>query len=229
MLLTAVTRVAYPAMSRLLEAREDPAATLERALMSLAVLTGAVAVALAGFAPALPALVGADWGDAPAVLLWSGVALVLTAPVSVTMSGYLFAANDPGAVALAALASTVVWFAVTGSLLPVVGAPAVGLGWIAGGLVDALLLGRAARRRGRVSIVRPLAATTVVALAATASAWAISDGAGADLLSAAAGMAAGAMLMLAGCAVLARAALDAARSILSLGLRGLGATDGRTG
>jgi O-antigen/teichoic acid export membrane protein len=222
MLFTAVTRVAYPALSRLLEARENPTATLERALMSLAVLTGAVTVALVALGAALPVLIGSDWGDVPEVLLWSGVALVLTAPVTVTMSGYLFAAGDAGAVALAALASTIAWFGVTAALLPSVGAPAVGIGWIAGAAVDALLLGRAAKRHSGASVARPLAAPTAVGLVATGVAWVIADGAGANVLSGALGAVAGEALMLGGCALLCRTALDNARSVLSLGLRGLG-------
>lgn len=223
-LLTAVNRVAYPAMARLFGAQADPRATVERALMTLAVLTGAVGVALVAFAPALPTLIGEDWGDVPAVLLWSGVALAVSAPVTVVAAGYLFAADDPGAVAVAALASTIAWFGVTAPLLPVVGAPAVGIGWIVGGVVDGVLLGRAAARHSGAAIARSLAAPTAVALAAIGTAWLLADGAGADLLSGALGAVAGELLMLAGCAVFCRGALDAARSLLSLGLRGLGGT-----
>jgi O-antigen/teichoic acid export membrane protein len=225
-LFVAAARVAYPAMSRLLGGREDPRAAVERALMTLAVLTGAVTVVLVAFAPALPGLIGEDWGDVPAVLFWSGVALVLSSPVTVATAGYLFAADDPGAVAVAALASTIAWFGVTAALLPALGAPAVGIGWIAGGVVDGVLLGRAAARHSGAAIVRSLAAPTAVALAATGAAWLVADRAGADLLGAALGAAAGAALMLAGCAAICRSALDATRSLLSRGLRGLGRPGG---
>ena len=221
-LLTAVMRVAYPAISRLVGARADARAAVERGLMTLAVLMGAVGVGLVAFAPALPTLIGEDWGDVPAVLLWSGVALVVSAPVTVTLTGYLFAADDPGTVAVAALASTIAWFAVTAPLLAEVGAPAVSIGWIAGGVVDGVLLGRAAARRGGVTIGGSLAAPTAVALAATATAWLLADGAGASLLSGMLGMVAGEALLLAGCMVLCRGALDSARSVLVTGLRGLG-------
>lgn len=221
-LLTAVMRVAYPAMSRLVGAGADARATVERGLMTLAVVMGAVGVALVAFAPALPALIGDDWGDVPAVLLWSAVALVVSAPVTVTLSGYLFAADNPGAVAVAALASTIAWFAVTASLLPEVGAPAVGIGWVAGGVVDGVLLGRATARRGGAAVVRSLAAPTAVALAATATAWLLADGVGANLLSGALGVVAGETLLLAGCMLLCRGALDSARSLLVTALRGLG-------
>lgn len=222
MLFAASIRVWYPAMSRLLDARQDPRATVERALVTFSVLTGAVTIPLVGFAPAVPTLVGADWGDVPAVLLWSGVALIISAPVVMAISGYLFAADDPGAVAVAALVSTIAWFGVTAALLPVIGAPAVGVGWIACSVVDAVLLGRAAARHGVTAIARPLAAPMTVALAATGVAWLLADGAGANVLSGALGTVAGGTLLLAGCAAFSRSALDDTRTLLSMGLRGLG-------
>jgi len=226
-LLTATSvRVWYPTMSRLLDARADPKATVDRALMTLAVLTGGVTVALVGFAPAVPALIGSGWEDVPAVLLWSGVALVVAAPAGVALSGYLFAADDPGPVAIAALASTVAWFAVTAALLHPLGASAVGIGWIAGGIVDAVLLARAAARRRVTGIVRPLAGPTTVALAATTVAWLLADGAGADLLSAALGTVAGEAVFLVGCVLVCRSALNDTRTLLALGVRGLRAGRG---
>jgi O-antigen/teichoic acid export membrane protein len=229
LLFIAVGRVAYPAMSRLLDAGEDPRAAIERALGTLAVLTGAVIVALVGFAPALPAVVGNGWNDVPAVLLWSGIALVLSAPVTVAAAGYLFAADDPGAVAWAALASALVWLAVTVPLLPALGAPAVGLGWIAAGLVDGALLARAVVSRSGAAILRPLAASTAVALAAVALAWVAADSLPGTIRGGVLGVTTGGALLLAGLAAFSRSAVRDARLLVRLGLgslRGPGSVPG---
>jgi O-antigen/teichoic acid export membrane protein len=219
LLVSSVTRVSYPAMSRLLESHEDSRATVERVLSAFPVLVAAVTIVLVAFAPSLPLVIGEDWSEVPAVLLWSCVALVLTASVTVTASSYLFAADRAGVVALSALASIIAWFGATAALLPVIGAPAVGVGWIAGGIVDGTVLGRSVHRHSGAAVLRAIASPTAVALLATGCAWLLADGAGANLVSGALGALAGESLMVVGCALLCPSALQTTRSVLALGVR----------
>src|SRR2546423_15629458 len=90
-------RFAYPTMARLLGTGADPRPVLERGLAALAVVAGTVMVALVGFAPALPTLLGAGWNEVPAVLLWSGLAPPASAPVTFGPSGDPFPAARGGA------------------------------------------------------------------------------------------------------------------------------------
>lgn len=164
-------RIAFPSMSRLLGAGEDPRRAIERSLAAVAVVTGVAIAALVGFAPALPAVVGDGWEDVPAVLLWSGVALIVSAPIAVTCAGYLAAAGAPGAVARATIVSMVVWVGVAVALLPEHGAPAAAIGWIPSGIIGGAMLWRATTARTPASIAANLAAPTLVALAAAAAGW----------------------------------------------------------
>jgi len=150
--------------------------------------------------------------------LWSGVALIVSAPIVVGTAGYLLAAGEPGAVARAAFASTIVWFGVAVALLPSVGAPAVGIGWIASGAVDAALLARATLAGTGAAIAAELALPTAVALAATGAAWLIATGMPDALIGAVLGVFAGEVLLLATFAIASRPALRDTRSLVALAL-----------
>jgi hypothetical protein len=192
---------------------------IERGVATLAALTGAVTVALVGFAPFLPTLVGSNWHDVPQVLLWSGVALVLSAPITVACGGYLFAAGAAGTVALATVASSVVWFGLALPLLHSLGPRAIGIGWVASGVVYAGILWRATSTRNGAAIAERFVVPTVIALGATVASWFIADAAPTNLLAAAAGMVAGEAILLLGLAALSRTALVDTRSLLALALQ----------
>ena len=162
---------------------------------------------MVSLAPGLPAVVGDAWEGVPAVLLWSGIALIVGAPISVVGSGYLYAAGEPGAVAIATLASSIVWLAVSLPLLEATGAAAVGIGWIPAAAVHAGLVWRrtvgltGAARLGRAG------AGTAVALVAAGTGWLVAEAVHPPLAGAALGLVAGEVIVLFGLLAFARPAL----------------------
>jgi O-antigen/teichoic acid export membrane protein len=221
LLFLAVARVAYPAMSRLLGTGEDPRAVIERGLAATAAVTGIVIVGLVGFATALPVLIGDSWGDVPTVLLWTGVALIVSAPLTVSTAGYLYAAGAPGAVAMATALSSVMWLGVGIPLLPSLGAPAMGIGWAAAAMVSTAVLWRATAARVRPAIAASVTAPTAVALVATGAGWLVAQRASDNLIGGILGLAVGEALVLVGLAILSRPALRDSRSLIAQGLDSL--------
>jgi O-antigen/teichoic acid export membrane protein len=220
LLFISVNRVVFPSMSRLLGAGADVRPVIERGVATLATLTAAVTIALVGFAPFLPTLVGSNWDEVPQLLLWSSVALVLSAPITVATGGYLFAAGAAGTVAIATVASSVAWFGIAFPLLTSLGPRAIGIGWVASGIVYAGVLWRATFARSGAAIGRRLAVPTAVGLAATVVSWLIADSAPTNVGAALAGTAAGEAILLAGLAGLSRTALNDTRSLVGQALRG---------
>lgn len=219
LLFTAVGRISFPAMSRLAEQRDDPRPVVERGVAVLTALTAAMVVGLVGFGPALPALVGHRWHDVPAVILWVGVGLILGAPTTVATVGYLLAVDAAGAVALATLASCVPLFVVGLALLPSLGAPAVGIGWVAASVVNAGMVGRWTVARTGAGLVRHAAAPTAIGLAAAAAGWLVAHGVHAGVLRGVAGLVAGELVLVAGLGTLSRAALRDTRTVVAQAVR----------
>jgi O-antigen/teichoic acid export membrane protein len=150
-------RVSYPAMARLLEAREDARPLLERGVAMAATATGFLAVAIGGSAPALvPTLFGSNWSDAAAIIPWAAVSLAVVGPVTACFAGYLYAVGDARTALRAAILHTAVWFATSLPLLPVIGVEAMGIGWLMSGIADSALLIRAVRRRTGIGVSRVL-------------------------------------------------------------------------
>jgi O-antigen/teichoic acid export membrane protein len=222
LLFQTVGRVAFPALSRMMDAGRDPRAAIERAAAGLAALTAVVTVALVALAPALPSVVGRGWEDVPDVLVWAGVALLTNAPTVVVAGGYLYAADDAGAVATATLLSAIVWVGLASALLPALDAPAVGIGWVAGGLLNAALLRRRTTARTGAALLRSIGPPTCVGLVALAAAALVARAIDDALLGAAAGLAAGEALALAGLAVAARPALGDLLALGGQSVRALG-------
>jgi O-antigen/teichoic acid export membrane protein len=174
LIITTTTRVSYPAMARILGAGEDPRAVIERGVAVVSLAIGLVLVGLVGFAPAgLPALLGERWHDVPAALLWASLGLLLGAPIAVATIGYLYAADRAGTIVWATVWHALVWFAVTIPLLPSLGAPAVGVGWVPAGIVMAAIAGRRAAELTGAAIARNAALPTAAAVLAGAAGWAL--------------------------------------------------------
>jgi O-antigen/teichoic acid export membrane protein len=170
MILISLWRVSYPAMSRLLEADENPRAVIERGAGVAAVALSPVLVGIAAGAPdLLPWLIGDSWEDVPSILVWASLGMMISASVSIPTVGYLLAAGEVSAVLVSVSAGTVVWLTVGLGLLSPVGVAAIGLGWVAMGLVEASLLGRRTARRTGARIapnVGPPIAVAVIAVVA---------------------------------------------------------------
>ena len=214
LLFATVGRVAFAALSRLLDAREDPRPVLERSLAVLVAVTGVVVVGMVSVAPALPAIVGEGWEDVPAVLLWSGIALLVAAPVSVVGVGYLYAIGEPGIVALATLGSAIVWLGVSLPLLDEFGAPVVGVGWIGGAAVHTVVVWRRTAVRSGGARLGRAGVSTLVAAAAAVGGWLIARSAGEPFVGAVLGLAVGEAVVVLGLVALARPALKDLSSLV---------------
>lgn len=169
-LLGALFRVSFPAMSRLKEHGEDARNVVERGLKAVALGTGLIVAPLsAASVPLIPAVFGERWSEAAAVIPPVSLALMIGGPVAVAAAGYLLAVGAGGIALRSAVLHTVALFLVALPLLMPLGVVAAGLGILASSIVEALVLGWAVRQRTGARISNAL---VIPLLAATASAGA---------------------------------------------------------
>ena len=148
-------RVAFPLLSRTLAQKRDPGAMLDRGIGVSAVVSGLVLGAMAASASeVVPAVFGGQWGPSAVIFQYVCVSLLVSGPVSVVAVGFLYASDAPGVVLRATIVHTLVLFAVTFSLLPSLGPKAIGIGSLAGAIVDVLIMSRGVATR---CSARPLA------------------------------------------------------------------------
>ena len=165
-------RVSYPAMSRLLQAGEDPKYMIERGIVLMSTATGIFISPLVGSAPALiPAVLGSRWADVDQIVPGSGIGLLIGGPISVATAGYLWAIGEPRAPLRATVWHSVVWWIVTFPLLGPLGAWAISVGSVCGSLTDSYLLATAALRHTKARMVKPQIVQIVAAGAGAALAW----------------------------------------------------------
>lgn len=185
-------RVSFPAMSRLMEAGEDPRPMIERGIGVVALGSGFFLAPLAASGPALiPSVVGASWTEAADILPAACLGLMIVGPVSVATAGYLYAAGDAATPLRGAVLHTAAQYAVAFSLLTTLRGWALGLAGLAAGIVEAVVLGSAASRRSGAKIVAPLVVPLAAASATGAGGWALATS-GRPTFWLAAGVAAGA-------------------------------------
>jgi O-antigen/teichoic acid export membrane protein len=177
-------RVSYPTMAHLLAAKRDVARLLERAVGMAAVASGIILTGLAGSSPGLiPGLFGEQWRPAATVLPIACLALAIGGPLSVATVGYLYAVGDASAVLRAHVLRALTLFIVALPLLPVLGARAAAIGWLASSVADAAVLTSAARRSTDAALVSAMRTPTLTFIVSAAIGWAIADLEGADLAS----------------------------------------------
>ena len=141
-------RVAFPYMSQLRAAQEDPGPAIERGIRVTGTAAGIVLTGLAAAASGLvPAVFGEQWSETAVAVQWVCVSLLVAAPLAVVAVGFLYATGEPEVVLRATVAHTLTLFAVAFPLLPFFGVSAIGAGSLAGAVVDAVILGRAVGRR----------------------------------------------------------------------------------
>jgi O-antigen/teichoic acid export membrane protein len=199
LLFDALWRVSFPAMSQLVARKENVAPVLERAVGMAAICSGVLLTGLAGSAPGLiPGVFGEQWRGASTVVPWVCLGIGISGPISVATVGYLYAVGDASAVLRAHIFRALALFAVALPLLPLLGAPAAGLGWLVSSIVDATVLARATLKWIPVRLVRPLLIPTLVGVVSAVAGWLIADLAGADLVSGLAGGACSVLLFLTG-------------------------------
>ena len=141
-------RVSFPVLSHVLAAKQDPAKMLDRGVAVASTASGVVLVGMAAASPELvPFVFGEQWREVGEILPWICGSLLVAGPLSVVAVGFLYASDAPGVVLRATIIHSLVLFAVAFSLLPVVGPAAIGIGSLAGAIVDAAIMANAISRR----------------------------------------------------------------------------------
>jgi O-antigen/teichoic acid export membrane protein len=221
LLFDSLWRVSFPAMSQLRAQKQDLAAIVERGAGLAAVGSGALLATLAAASPGLvPGLFGPQWTQTAEVLPFACLALLAGGPISVVSVGLLYAHGRASTVLRATTVLAVVWLATGLSLLPYLGVAALGIGWLAGSLADALILGRATVAETGARLLAPIAVPTTLAVLAGATGWVVTSSGPANLWSAMAGGGTAIGLYLAGLSLTRRELLRdtygfAARSVTS--------------
>jgi hypothetical protein len=109
------------------------------------------------------------------------------------------------------------WLLVGLVLLEPVGPAAIGIGWVAGAVGDATVLGRAAARRTGARVLRSLAVPAGLALAAGGAGWALSS-TSETVAAGVGGLLAGEAILAAGLLLLARPVLGEVVALVRQGL-----------
>jgi O-antigen/teichoic acid export membrane protein len=101
--------VSYPAMARLRDAGEDLAPVIERGMRLTVVGTGILLAPLIAAAPALiPSVFGEQWGGAVDLVTILPLALLISGPISVATTGFLYTVGDAGSVLVALVGNALV-------------------------------------------------------------------------------------------------------------------------
>jgi O-antigen/teichoic acid export membrane protein len=220
LLFTSLWRVSFPAMSRLTNAGEPPGPIIERSVGLVAVATGLLLTPLVGAGPALVhTVLGERWADAASVLPWASLGLMIGGPVSVATAGYLWAIGDASTPLRAVACHGAAWIAVTLTLMPAIGVTALGVGWLAAGVIDALVLGRAARRTAQIRLAPFLLVPVGVASISAVAGWIVSSSSGATITSAVMGAGLAELLYVSGLLLLNRGSLTEMFSVTGRAIR----------
>lgn len=204
-LFTSLWRVSFPAMARLIEVGEDPGPVIERSVARVCLATGLVLTGLVGSAPALiPLVFGDKWSGAAAAVPWASLGLMVSGPVSVAATGFLYAIGDASTPIRSIVLNSLAFAAVALPLLPWLGVIALGLGWMASALVEAIVLGRAVSRETGARLFPPLVVPLACAATASAAGWVSSSALGQTPTSAMAGVAVAESLYVGALLVLSR-------------------------
>lgn len=181
--------VGFPAMSNIIARGEEIGPIILRTVRRAAIVGTFIFATFAAASPKLiPAMFGDQWRDAASIIPFVCLSTVTLGSIAVAASSYLPAAGRPGIVAVASACLGVIWLAVTAGLLPVVGVAAIGIGNLAGSLVEATVLSRATRQSSGVSPYRPLMRPLVVAILSGGLGWLVcTDGPDGFLTAVAAG------------------------------------------
>lgn len=164
--------VGFPAMANVLARAEVIGPIILRTVRRAAIAGTIIFATFAAVSPKLiPAVFGARWQDIALIIPLICLSTLLHGSISVAASSYLSAAGRPGTVAVAAACMGLVWLATTAALLPIIGVIAIGVGNLAGALVDAAVLNAATKRASGVAPYRPLLRPLGVALVSGGLGW----------------------------------------------------------
>lgn len=224
-LLAALWRVSFPGMSRLVAAKEDVGGTIERVIGLVAIGTGLLVAPLAASASAwIHVLMGARWADAASALPPACFAMAFGIPISVALAGYLWAIGS-ASVPLRATAVTIpATLVVLLALLPFLGVAAAGVAYIASSFVESVFFICAARRTTTFRIGARLAIPVLLAVASASCGWLVEHWVGPNLAGALSSSVVAVGVFVGGLAVVHRADLADAWTLLWRGVRGVVAT-----
>jgi O-antigen/teichoic acid export membrane protein len=164
--------VGFPAMANLLARGENPGPIVLRTVRRAALAATFVFPVFAAATPQLvPTLFGPQWQDATKIVPFICLSTLILGSIAVGSTSYLSAAGRPGIVAAASLTFGAIWIGATALLLPVIGVVAIGIGNLAGALVEASILSAATLRMTGSAPYRPLLRPLGVALAAGTAGW----------------------------------------------------------
>jgi O-antigen/teichoic acid export membrane protein len=164
--------IGFPLMSNLLARGEDPAPVILRMTRRAAIAGTFVFPTFAAASPQLiPSFFGQSWEEAADILPFICLSTLILGSIATASTSYLAAAGRPGIVAWASASLGVVWVGVTAPLLPLIGVTAIGVGNLAGAVVEAAILNRATRETANVSPYRRLMRPLGVALVAGTAGW----------------------------------------------------------
>jgi O-antigen/teichoic acid export membrane protein len=174
LLFDSLWRVTYPAMARLIDIDAEPARALERGLRVSTAGAGAIVAVLAGSSPALvPALFGARWHDAIAILPCACLGVLIEGPLSACAVGYLSAIGRVGTVIRASGLQAAVLFVTGVPLLNAFGTFGLGVAWLAGSVAATILLGLAVHKHARIHILRAMAGSVASACVAGGASYVV--------------------------------------------------------
>jgi O-antigen/teichoic acid export membrane protein len=228
-LFAALWRVSYPGMSRLVAAKEDVGSTIERVIALVAIGTGVLVAPLAASAAAwIHVLIGAQWGNAASAIPPACFAMTFGVPISVALSGYLWAIGAASVPLRATLVGIPATLLVLLPLLPVIGVVAAGVAYIASALVECLFFVYAARRTTTFRIGARLAIPVLLATVSASCGWLVARWIGPDLAGALSSSAVAVGVFVGGLAAVRRADFADAWALIGRGLRGVVATPATT-
>jgi lipopolysaccharide exporter len=181
--LEALWRVAFPAMSRILEAGINPRSLIERGLRLNSVALSAVAVAVGGPAPALVNVVfGPPFASASHVLPWGAAALLVSGPLTTSVMGFLQARGDTSRLLQVNMVYTIIWLASAAALVPIVGVVGAGMSMFIAEVVLSILIYAWLRTQMTVPVLRIIAVPAAIAVVSGGAAWTVSTAVHPDLL-----------------------------------------------
>ena len=221
-LLSALWRVSYPGMARLVAANEDVGSTIERVIALVAIGTGVLVVPLAASSSAwVEVLIGAKWESAASAIPPACFAMMYGVPISVALAGYLWAIGNVSVPLRATVLGIPAAALLMLPLLPVIGVIAAGVGYIGAAFVESLFFVHAARQTASFKIGARLAIPIVLATVSATCGWFVARAVGPDLAGGLASSAVAFGVFVGGLALVHRADLVDALALVTRGLRGI--------
>ncbi len=176
LLVDALWRVSFPAMARMLELGQEAQRMVAVALRLNAIALGALAVLVAGTAPALvPTLFGSSFDDAIVVLPWGAAALLLTGPVAAAGVSFIQAMGDGARLIKVIAAQSVAWLVAAAILVGPFGAEGAGMAMLIGAVVLVWTTARAVSHYVSVPMISALWPPLIGAAAGGTIGWLLAE------------------------------------------------------